>query len=170
MIFILIALFPWVIARDSPTQDAYAPQLGISTAHLLGTNHYGQDLFSQLVWGTRNVLIIAFVVGLAATGIAVLIGVAAAYLGGTWDNSLNVLTDVLLVIPLFPLLIIIAAYAHGGDHARADRGDHPHQLVLYRAPAPVAGAHAAQQGLPRGGPGPRRAAGSTSSWSRSSPP
>ena len=114
VIFILIALFPWVIARDSPTQDAYAPTLGLSSAHLLGTNHYGQDLFAQLVWGTRNVLIIAFVVGLATTGIAVLIGVAAAYLGGIWDNSLSVLTDVLLVIPLFPLLIIIAAYAHGG--------------------------------------------------------
>jgi len=42
------------------------------------------------------------------------IGIAAAYLGGIWDSSLNVLTDVLLVIPLFPLLIIIAAYAHGG--------------------------------------------------------
>jgi peptide/nickel transport system permease protein len=114
VIFILIALFPGVIAHESPTQDAYTPQLGISTAHLLGTNHYGQDLYSQLVWGTRNVLIIAFVVGLATTGIAVLIGVAAAYLGGGWDGTLNVLTDVLLVIPLFPLLIVIAAYAHGG--------------------------------------------------------
>jgi peptide/nickel transport system permease protein len=114
VIFILIALFPGVIAHDSPSQDAYTAQLGISTAHLLGTNHYGQDLFSQLVYGTRNVLIIAFVVGLATTGIAVLIGVAAAYLGGLWDASLSVLTDVLLVIPLFPLLIVIAAYAHGG--------------------------------------------------------
>src|SRR5262252_5763880 len=114
LIFILIALFPGVIARDSPTQDAYAPQLGVSTAHLLGTNHYGQDLFSQLVYGTRNVLIIAFVVGLATTTIAVLIGVAAAYLGGLTDSSLNVVTDVLLVIPIFPLLIVIAAYAHGG--------------------------------------------------------
>jgi peptide/nickel transport system permease protein len=113
-IFILIALFPGVIAHDSPTQDAYPPQLGVSTAHLLGTNHYGQDLFAQIVFGTRNVLIIAFAVGLATTGIAVLIGVAAAYLGGLWDSSLSVLTDVLLVIPLFPLLIIIAAYAHGG--------------------------------------------------------
>jgi peptide/nickel transport system permease protein len=113
-IFILIALFPGVIAHDSPTQDAYAPQLGISAAHLLGTNHYGQDLFSQLVWGTRNVLIIAFVVGLATTALAVLIGVAAAYLGGLADSSLSVLTDVLLVIPLFPLLIVIAAYAQGG--------------------------------------------------------
>src|SRR3984893_12588876 len=114
-IFILIALFPGVIAHESPTQDAYPPQLGISTAHLLGTNHYGQDLFSQLVWGTRNVMIIALVVGLATTGIADLIGIAAAYLGGLWDSSLSVLTDVLLVIPLFPLLIVIAAYAHGGS-------------------------------------------------------
>jgi len=62
-IFILIALFPGVIAHDSPTQDAYPAQLGVSTAHLLGTNHYGQDLFAQLVYGTRNVLLIAFVVG-----------------------------------------------------------------------------------------------------------
>jgi len=114
LLFILIALFPGVIAHDSPTQDAYDAQMGISTAHLLGTNHYGQDLFAQLVYGTRNVLIIAFAVGLATTGIAVLIGVAAAYLGGGWDGTLSVLTDVLLVIPLFPLLIVIAAYAHGG--------------------------------------------------------
>jgi peptide/nickel transport system permease protein len=113
-IFILIALFPGVIAHESPSQDAYAPQLGISAAHLLGTNHYGQDLYSQLVWGTRNVMIIAIVVGLATTALAVLIGVAAAYLGGLADSSLSVLTDVLLVIPLFPLLIVIAAYAQGG--------------------------------------------------------
>jgi peptide/nickel transport system permease protein len=113
-IFILVALFPGVIAKDSPTADAYPPHLPVSTAHLLGTNAYGQDLFAQVVWGTRNVMIIAFVVGLAATGIAVLIGIAAAYLGGLWDGSLSVLTDVLLVIPLFPLLIVIAAYAHGG--------------------------------------------------------
>ncbi|HEY4464715.1 MAG TPA: ABC transporter permease subunit, partial [Streptosporangiaceae bacterium] len=43
-----------------------------------------------------------------------LIGVAAAYQGGLRDGGLNLLTDVLLVIPLFPLLIVIAGYAHGG--------------------------------------------------------
>ena len=114
LIFLFTALFPGLIAHDSPSADAYAPKLGLSTAHLLGTTAYGQDMWAQLVYGTRNVMIIAFVVGLAATGIAVLIGVAAAYLGGLWDGSLSLLTDVLLVIPLFPLLIIIAGYAHGG--------------------------------------------------------
>ena len=113
-IFILVALFPGVIAHDNPNQDAYAPHLGLSTAHLLGTTAYGQDMWAQLVWGTRNVLEIAFVVGLATTAIAVLVGIAAAYLGGLWDASLGVITDVLLVIPLFPLLIVIAGYAHGG--------------------------------------------------------
>jgi peptide/nickel transport system permease protein len=114
LIFILVALFPGVIAHDNPSLDAYRPHLGLSSAHLLGTTAYGQDMWAQLVWGTRNVLEIAFVVGLAATAIAVLVGIAAAYLGGLWDGSLSVITDVLLVIPLFPLLIVIAGYAHGG--------------------------------------------------------
>ena len=114
LIFILVALFPGVIAHDNPNLDAYAPHLGLSSAHLLGTTAYGQDMWAQLVWGTRNVLTIAFVVGLATTAIAVLVGIAAAYLGGLWDGSLSVITDVLLVIPLFPLLIVIAGYAHGG--------------------------------------------------------
>jgi peptide/nickel transport system permease protein len=113
LIFIFLALFPGLVAHESPTGDNYTPGLGVSTAHLFGTNAQGQDLFSQVVYGTQNVLEIAFVVGAATTVVAMLIGVAAAYLGGLWDSSLNVLTDVLLVIPLFPLLIIIAAYAHG---------------------------------------------------------
>jgi peptide/nickel transport system permease protein len=115
VIFILVALFPGVIAHDSPTQDAYKPHLGLSLAHLLGTTAYGQDMFAQLVWGTQNVMIIAFTAGLATTAIAVLVGIAAAYLGGLWDACLSVLTDVLLVIPLFPLLIVIAGYAQGGS-------------------------------------------------------
>jgi peptide/nickel transport system permease protein len=114
-IFVVVALIPGVIAHDSPTQDVYKPRLGLSLAHLLGTTAYGQDMFAQLVYGTQNVIIIAFTAGLATTAIAVLVGVAAAYLGGLWDAVLGVLTDVLLVIPLFPLLIVIAGYAQGGS-------------------------------------------------------
>src|SRR6201992_3309936 len=112
VVFILLAIFPWVIAHDSPTAEVYRRGVGPSMAHLFGTTAYGQDLFAQAVWGTRQVLIIAFGAGLASTALAVLIGVAAAYLGGIWDGVLNLLTDLLLVIPLFPLLIVIAAYVH----------------------------------------------------------
>ncbi len=109
-LFCLVALFPGAIAHDDPTATIYPRSLGPSGAHLLGTTALGQDIFAQTVWGTRQVLIIAIGVGLLSTVIAMLIGVAAAYLGGLWDGSLNLLTDVLLVIPLFPLLIVIATY------------------------------------------------------------
>jgi peptide/nickel transport system permease protein len=108
--FIVLALFPGLFARDSPTAEAYARNLGPSAAHLFGTTGLGQDIFAQAVYGTRQVLEIAFGAGLASTVIAALIGVAAAYLGGFWDGALNLFTDVVLVIPLFPLLIVIVKY------------------------------------------------------------
>jgi len=109
-LFTLIAIFPWVIARDNPSAEIYRPSLGPSTAHLFGTTSYGQDLFAQAVWGTRETLIIAVVSGVASTFLSVLMGLAAGYLGGAWDSVLNFITDVLLVVPTFPLLIIIVAY------------------------------------------------------------
>ena len=112
-LFILGALFPGVIARDNPNAEIYPRSLGPSLHHLLGTTSFGQDMFAQLVWGTRPVLLIAFGVGVGATIIAMLVGVAAAYLAGAWDGVLSLVTDVLLVIPLFPLLIIIGSYLHG---------------------------------------------------------
>jgi len=108
--FCFLGLFPGLIAHDDPTAEIYGRSMGISSAHLLGTTAYGQDIFAQVVWGTRQVLIIAFGAGLAATTIAAIIGVTAAYVGGATDGVLNLITDVLLVIPLFPLLIVIAAY------------------------------------------------------------
>jgi peptide/nickel transport system permease protein len=110
VIFVLLALFPGVLAHDEPNAQVYGRSLGPSGAHLLGTTALGQDIFAQAIFGARQVLIIAVGVGLLSTAIAVLIGVAAAYLGGLWDGGLNLLTDVLLVIPLFPLLIVIATY------------------------------------------------------------
>jgi peptide/nickel transport system permease protein len=117
VIFILVAALPGVIAHDDPNASIYPRLLGLSSRHLLGTTALGQDMFAQVVYGTRPVLLIAFGVGLGATIVAMLIGVAAAYLGGAWDGVLGVLTDVLLVIPLFPLLIIIGSYLHGAGTA-----------------------------------------------------
>jgi peptide/nickel transport system permease protein len=117
VIFVLVALFPGVLAHDPPNAEIYARTLGPSGRHLLGTTALGQDIFAQAIFGTRQVLIIAIGVGLFSTAVAVLIGVAAAYLGGLWDGGLNLLTDVLLVIPLFPLLIVIATYVQNAGTA-----------------------------------------------------
>jgi peptide/nickel transport system permease protein len=110
--FVVLAVAPGLFATDDPTAQAYPRNLGASAAHLLGTTSLGQDTFAQAVYGTRPVLEIAFGAGLASTLLAALIGVAAAYLGGWADALLNLFTDVVLVIPLFPLLIVIAAYVH----------------------------------------------------------
>jgi len=113
VLFCLVGLFPGVIAHDNPSAEVYGRSLGPSAQHLLGTTAFGQDMFAQVVYGARPVLLIAFGVGIGATLVAMLIGVAAAYLGGVWDGALNLITDVLLVIPAFPLLIVIASYLHG---------------------------------------------------------
>ena len=110
LVFSLIAIFPGVIAHANPEAEIYGRSLGPSTHHLFGTTAYGQDLFAQAIWGTRQTLVIALLSGLLSTVLSIVMGVAAAYLGGIWDGGLNVVTDVLLVIPTFPLLVVIAAY------------------------------------------------------------
>jgi peptide/nickel transport system permease protein len=109
-----VAAFPGLIANDSPTAAIYAQDVGPSAQHLLGTTLVGQDVFSQLIWGTRLTLIITVVVALIATLVSMIIGVTSAYVGGMVDRSLSLLTDVFLIIPTLPLLIVLAAYLPAG--------------------------------------------------------
>ena len=110
VIFGVMAAIPGQIARDNPQSFAYGRSLGPSLAHLLGTTSSGQDIFAQVIWGARETMIIALVSGLLSTLLSVIMGIAAAYLGGLWDHGLNLITDILLIIPTFPLLIVIVAY------------------------------------------------------------
>ena len=115
--FAVVALIPGLLAPYDPHAQIFDQTLPPSPAHLLGTTGNGQDIFSQLVWSTRESLAIALVAGLMATVLSVLIGVSSAYLGGTSDHVLSLITDVFLVIPTLPLMIVIAAYARGGGLA-----------------------------------------------------
>src|SRR5882762_4548617 len=112
--FALVAVFAPVIAPYDPNSLQFQQILGPSRQHLLGTTGNGQDIFSQLVWSTRQSLMLAVVAGVLVTVIAVVVGVSAAYLGGLWDHVLNLFTDVFLVIPTLPLMIVVAAYAKSG--------------------------------------------------------
>ncbi|MGH9106609.1 MAG: ABC transporter permease [Acidimicrobiales bacterium] len=114
--FCFLAAFPGVVAHDNPNAEIYLPTLGPSGAHLLGTDAYGKDLFAQLIYSTRESLLIAVAAGALATALSVLVGVTSAYLGGLADALLSLVTDVFLVIPFFPLMVVIAAYSkNGGD-------------------------------------------------------
>jgi peptide/nickel transport system permease protein len=108
--FILVAIFAPLIAPDDPTAQHLDQTLQPpSFQHLMGTTHIGEDVFSQLVYGTRGVLVVGFLATIMATVTAVLVGVTAGYLRGWKSESLSALSNVFLVIPGLPLMIIIAS-------------------------------------------------------------
>ena len=109
-ILFIVALFPSWFTSIDPAAEIYPPGIGLSWAHPLGTTSFGQDVYSQLIYGTRQSVLIAFVVGFFCTILSVAIGISAAYIGGFVDDSLSLFTDVVLVIPTFPLIIVITAY------------------------------------------------------------
>jgi peptide/nickel transport system permease protein len=116
LIFCFLAAFPGLVAHDDPNAEIYMPTVGPSSAHLLGTTQYGQDIFAQLIYSTRESLVIAVAAGGLATVLSVLVGVTSAYMGGLVDDGFSLVTDIFLVIPAFPLIVVIAAYAkNGGD-------------------------------------------------------
>jgi peptide/nickel transport system permease protein len=114
LVMAFVAAFPGLVAPDNPQAAIYPQNLGPSSAHLLGTTQLGQDVFSQLVWSTRLTLVVTLVVTVIATFLSTIIGVTAAYAGGITDRTLMVLTDVFLILPVLPLLILLAAYLPPG--------------------------------------------------------
>ena len=114
LVMVFIAAFPGLIAPDDPQATAYAPNLLPSWSHLLGTTQIGQDVFSQLIYSTRLTLWVTLVVSVIATIISMIVGVTAAYAGGMTDRVLTVVTDVFLILPVLPLLILLAAYLPPG--------------------------------------------------------
>jgi peptide/nickel transport system permease protein len=111
---VFVAAFPGVLAPDDPQATLYGQNLAPSSAHLLGTTQLGQDVLSQLIYSTRDTLIVTLVVSAIATFISMIIGVTSAYIGGLTDRVLMVLTDVFLILPVLPLLILLAAYLNPG--------------------------------------------------------
>src|SRR5207253_2648288 len=108
--FVLVAILGPIIIRQSPTafsSDVLQPP---SATHWLGTTKTGQDVFAQVVVGTRISLSLGFVTGGLSTIISVIVGLIAGYFGGLIDDVLSLFINIFLVIPAMPLAIILAAY------------------------------------------------------------
>jgi peptide/nickel transport system permease protein len=107
--FLLLALVGPFFAPDNPSAsfaNAAVP-LPPSSAHLLGTTQLQQDVLSQLLVSGRSTVLVAFLAGVIATALSVIIGVTAGYLGGWADELLSMLANIFLVMPALPLLIIL---------------------------------------------------------------
>jgi peptide/nickel transport system permease protein len=114
-VFTVLAAVPQLFTPvTEPNKLAFPPALPPSGEHPLGTTSLGQDIWAQLVYGTRQSLVIALVAGFFATVLSVLVGVSAAYLGGLADDVFSMIINIFLIIPTFPLIIILATYAGKG--------------------------------------------------------
>jgi peptide/nickel transport system permease protein len=124
LFFVALAAFGPLVAPQDPTATTVDLLQGPSGAHWLGTTQSGQDVLSQLLIGARSTVVIGFLAGTIATILSVVVGVAAGYFGGLADDLLSMLTNVFLVIPGLPLLIVLAAYLPPGT------GSNPFVIAL----------------------------------------
>jgi peptide/nickel transport system permease protein len=108
-VYALIAVLgPFFVGDPRATGDALLAEP--SAAHLLGTTNIGQDVFTQLVFGFRSSLLVGLVAGVVTMVLAVLFGVLGGYAGGWADEVLNLVSNVFLVIPALPLIVVAASY------------------------------------------------------------
>jgi len=112
--FIVVALIGPLLVPGDPNTSTPFGNLPPSPQHLLGTTTIGQDIFRQLVDGTRLSLLIGFTCGLLTTLVAIIIGVTGGYFGGWIDEFLSMISNVFLVIPQLPLIIVLAALVPSG--------------------------------------------------------
>ncbi len=110
--FLLVAIFGPMFVGN-PNAVGIPINSPPTSAHILGTTNLGQDVFTQLVVSTRDSLLISILAALMASALAIAIGVTGAVLGGVSDELLSFLTNVMLVIPTLPLIVVIAGYLHG---------------------------------------------------------
>ncbi|HLK02483.1 MAG TPA: ABC transporter permease [Streptosporangiaceae bacterium] len=112
-IFLFLAIFGSVLspyAPDAQSSTTVGTPQPPSAVHLLGTTSIQQDVLSQLLTGTRPIIVVAFLAGAIATLLSIVIGVSAGYFGGLIDDLLSMLINVSLVLPALPLLIVLTGF------------------------------------------------------------
>lgn len=93
-----------------PEQSANVDDInqGVTAKHWLGTDFQGQDNMIKVINGGRDIVLIAFITGITATTIAVIVGATSAFIGGRVDDLIMGLVNIWLTIPKFPLLAVLA--------------------------------------------------------------
>jgi len=108
-LFVLAAIFGPLISPHNATQF-FGSYLHPSAQHWLGTNNIGNDLFAQLVYGLQDSYLVGALGALCASAIGMALGFTAGYRGGWLDEILQMVTNMMVMIPSLVLLIVIGAY------------------------------------------------------------
>lgn len=111
--FLFMALFPGVFT-DMDRKESFGAWLPMSEEHILGTNSLGYDIFTELVYGARDTLI----VGLASGLISVLLGAVVGMLSaakGVVGVVFSGITDIFAMLPRLVMLIVLSAFLQGSS-------------------------------------------------------
>lgn len=106
-------VLPLFAPMDPSIQASYMRNLPVSSAHWLGTNSLGQDIFWFLVFAIRNSLALGVLVACGVTVVATIVGLSAGYIGGRFERFVMLIVDTFITIPLLPILIILGALIRG---------------------------------------------------------
>ncbi|MGO4724548.1 MULTISPECIES: ABC transporter permease [unclassified Inquilinus] len=114
-VFVAVAvLAPWIAPYNPLAQSILKINQTPSWAHWLGTDQFGRDVLSRMIYGSRNSLIFGLLSPALAAMVGTTLGVVAGYFGGVVDRIISRLVDLLLAFPELLLAIIIAAALGGG--------------------------------------------------------
>ncbi|MCA6925770.1 ABC transporter permease [Pectobacterium versatile] len=118
LMLILVAIFaPWIATHDPLVQDLANALQAPSAGHYFGTDEFGRDVFSRLVYGSRITLYIVALVSVTVGPIGLALGVVAGYYGGIVDTILMRITDIFISFPSLVLaLAFVAALGPGLEH------------------------------------------------------
>jgi peptide/nickel transport system permease protein len=110
LVFVLMATIgPVVLPLEFMSFDlekAYSPP---SFEHPLGCDYFGRDVLRMIIAGSREVLMIGILAALLTTAIALIVGLTAGFMSGVVDATLMTIADIVLTIPGFPLLLVLAS-------------------------------------------------------------
>lgn len=113
LFFLIIAVFAPVIAPYDP-KEMIASYLPPSKEHILGTNDVGQDIFSEMVYGTRVSLYIGIFAAFIVTGVGTVLALVSGYFGGVADKIITAITNIAMAVPSLPLTVLLIAYLNPG--------------------------------------------------------
>jgi len=110
LLLILIAVFAkWIAPYDYAEQDLLNKFQMPSWQHLMGTDDFGRDLLSRMIYGSRVSLLVAFISVAGSILVATVLGALSGYFGGRFDNIVMRILDVFMAIPGLLLMISLAA-------------------------------------------------------------
>lgn len=110
LLYVAVAVFGPMLLNLDPMQRVGRPHQPPSPDEWFGTTRMGRDVFAQVIYGTRTSLAVGFFAGIIIVLIGTCLGIAAGYFGGWIDEVITFFTNVVLVIPQLPLLLVIAAF------------------------------------------------------------